>query len=102
VREHPVLDFLMDHQEAFDKGNMKDEPYTVWHAVDFSLTKSDGTILAPGEASWKGSLENYAPFSAHLHEPHYAIIYERIGNGWYGKHLWQPCCSRRKDKKGFK
>lgn len=30
-REHPVLDFLIDHQEAFDQGNMKNEPYCIPH-----------------------------------------------------------------------
>jgi hypothetical protein len=80
-REHPVLDFLVDHQEAFDHGNMKNEPYTVFHTDDFTFTKSDGTVLPPGEASWKGWLEGYAAFSEHLHEPRYSCIYERDG-GW--------------------
>jgi len=68
LREHPVLDFLIDHQEAFDNGNMKTEPYTVFHTDDFTFTKSDGTVLPPGEASWKGWLEGYAPFIEHFHE----------------------------------
>lgn len=78
-REHPVLDFLIDHQKAFDKGNMKNEPYTVFHADDFVFTKSDGTVLPPGEASWKGWLEGYAPFIEHFHEARYACIYELDG-----------------------
>ncbi|OCK73883.1 hypothetical protein K432DRAFT_387140 [Lepidopterella palustris CBS 459.81] len=81
LREHPVLDFLIDHQEAFDNGNMKTEPYTVFHSDDFTFTKSDGTILPPGEASWKGWLEGYAPFIEHFHETRYVCIYERNG-GW--------------------
>jgi len=81
LREHPGLDFLFDHQEAFDKGNMKTEPYTVYHAKDFTLTLPDGTVLPPGEASWKGWLEEYAPFTEHLHEARYINIYERDG-GW--------------------
>jgi hypothetical protein len=80
-REHPVLDFLIDHQEAFDNGNMKTEPYTVFHTDDFTFTKSDGKVLPPGEASWKGWLEGYAPFTEHFHEARYACIYERNG-GW--------------------
>jgi len=80
-REHPVLDFLIDHQEAFDNGNMKTEPYTVYHTDEFIFTKSDGTVLPPGEASWKGWLEGYAPFVEHFHEARSAIIYERNG-GW--------------------
>ncbi|KUJ23776.1 uncharacterized protein LY89DRAFT_662578 [Mollisia scopiformis] len=78
-REHPVLDFLIDHQEAFDTGKMKTEPYTVFHVDDFVFTKSDGTVLPPGEASWKGLLEGYAPFNKHYHEGRYACIYERNG-----------------------
>lgn len=78
-REHPVLDFLIDHQEAFDHGNMKNEPYTVFHTDDFVFTKSDGTVLPPGEASWKGWLEGYAAFSEHFHDSRYACIYERNG-----------------------
>ena len=79
LREHPVLDFLIDHQEAFDTGNMKTEPYTVFHADDFVLTKSDGTVLPPGEPSWKAMLESYAPFTEHYHEARYVNIYERNG-----------------------
>lgn len=80
-RQHPVLDFLFDHQEAFDHGNMKSGPYTQYHTNDFVFTKSDGTVLPPGEASWKGWLEGYAPFTEHLHEPRYCCVYERDG-GW--------------------
>ena len=60
---------------------MKNEPYTKFHTEDFVLTKFDGTVLPPGEASWKGWLEGYAPFSEHLHEPKYCCVYERDG-GW--------------------
>jgi hypothetical protein len=80
-REHPVLDFLFDHQEAFDHGDMKTGPYTKYHAYDFVLTKSDGTVLPPGEPSWQGWLAGYAPFTSHLHEPRYCCVYERNG-GW--------------------
>jgi hypothetical protein len=76
LREHPVSDFFVDHQEAFDNGNMKNEPYTVFQTEDFTFTKSDGTVLPPGEASWKGFLEGYAPFSQHYHEARYVCIYE--------------------------
>jgi hypothetical protein len=78
-RDHPVLDFLNDHQEAFDTGNMKNEPYTVFHTADWTFTKSDGTVLPPGEASWRAWLEGYGPFSEHFHEARYACIYERNG-----------------------
>lgn len=79
--EHPVLDFLFHHQESFDHGNMKNEPYTVFHTDDFVLTKPDGTALPAGEPSWKGWLEQYAPFTEHLHEARYVNVYEREG-GW--------------------
>ena len=63
MRKHLVLDFLIDDQEVFDNRNMKTEPYTVFHADNFTFTKSDGTGLPPGEASWKGRLKGY------LHSP---------------------------------
>jgi hypothetical protein len=81
LREHPALDFLFHHQETFDDGSMKTEPYTRFHTDDFTFTKSDGTVLPAGEASWKGFLEGYAPFSEHLHEARYCCVYERNG-GW--------------------
>lgn len=81
LREHPVLDFLFHHQESFDYGNMKTEPYTAFHTDDYTFTKTDGTVLPPGEASWKGFLEGYAPFTEHLHEARYCCVYERNG-GW--------------------
>ncbi|KIW10694.1 hypothetical protein PV08_11658 [Exophiala spinifera] len=74
---HPVLDFLFTHQEAFDHGTMKTEPYTQFHTSDFVFTKSDGTVLPAGEESWKGWLEGYAPFTEHLHEARYCCVYER-------------------------
>ncbi|KAF3929072.1 hypothetical protein ABW20_dc0105142 [Dactylellina cionopaga] len=80
-REHPVLDFLIDHQVAFDTGTMKTEPYTVFNTEDFTITKPDGTTVAPGEASWKAWLEPYAPFVKHYHEARYGCVYERDG-GW--------------------
>jgi len=81
LREHPVSDFLVNHQQAFDNGNMKNEPYTVFHTDDFTFTKTDGTTLPPGEASWKGWLEIYAPFTEHYHEARQVCVYERNG-GW--------------------
>lgn len=106
LREHPVLDFLFDHQEAFDCGSMKTEPYTVFHADDFTFTKTDGTVLPPGEASWKAWLEGYAPFTEHLHEARYCCVYERNG-GWemmgiatiYGN-LHVPGAKTKKDLSG--
>lgn len=80
-REHPVLDFLFDHKEAFDHGNMKTQPYTQYHTDDFVFTKADGTVLLPGEASWKGYLEGVAHFTEHLHQARYCCLYERNG-GW--------------------
>ncbi len=80
-REHPVLDFLIDHQEAFNHGNMNNEPYTVFHTDDFVFTKSDGTVLPPGEAFWIGFLEGYAAFSEHFHDSRCVCVYERNG-GW--------------------
>ncbi|EPS40822.1 hypothetical protein H072_5271 [Dactylellina haptotyla CBS 200.50] len=77
--DHPVLAFLNSHQEAFDHGNMKNEPYTVFHTDDFTFTKTDGTVLPPGEESWKGWLAGYAPFVEHLHKTRYACVYERNG-----------------------
>lgn len=38
-----------------------------------------GTVLPPGEASWKGWLEGYGPFMEHFHEAQYVCIYERNG-----------------------
>ncbi|KIW83341.1 hypothetical protein Z517_02586 [Fonsecaea pedrosoi CBS 271.37] len=82
-REHPVLDFLFDHQEAFDQGDMKTGPYTRYHTDDFVFTKADGTVFAPGEASWQGWLAGYAPFTEHLHQARYCCVYERgDGSGW--------------------
>ncbi|KIW91686.1 uncharacterized protein Z519_07654 [Cladophialophora bantiana CBS 173.52] len=81
-REHPVLDFLFDHQEAFDHGDMKSGPYTRFHTDDFVFTKSDGTVFPPGEASWQGWLSGYAPFTEHLHEPRYCNVYERDDGSW--------------------
>lgn len=80
-REHPVLDFLFTHQEVFDHGNMKTQPYTQFHTDDFVFTKSDRTVLSPGEASWKGWREGYAPFTEHLREARYCCVYECDG-GW--------------------
>ncbi len=80
-RELPVLDFLIDHQEAFDHGNMKNEPYIVIYTDDFVFTKSDGTVLPPGEATWRGWLEGCAAFNERFHDARYACIYERNG-GW--------------------
>ena len=78
-REHPVVDFLYDHQEAFDHGDMKNQPYTKWQTEDFVLTKPDGTVLPPGEASFKAWVETYAPFTEHLHQARYICVYERNG-----------------------
>ena len=77
--DHPVLAFTNSHQEVMDSGELKTKPYTWYHTSDFVFTKTDGTVLPPGEASWKGWLEGYAPFAEHFHETRYATIYQRDG-----------------------
>jgi len=81
LRQHPVADFLFHHQESFDNGNLKSEPYTVFHTDDFTFTNSDGTVLPAGEASWQAFIAGYAAFTAHLHEARSVCVYER-GGGW--------------------
>src|SRR5271163_4001722 len=76
TREHPVIDWMFDYEDAFDWGDMKSGPHTPWHSDDFTFTKPTGVSSPPGAPSWAALLEKYAPFSAHYHEPLHFIVYE--------------------------
>ena len=75
-REHPVVDWMLDYEEAFDWGDMKSGPCNVWLTDDFSFTKPTGERIASGAPSWAAVLQIVAPFSAHYLEPFFFIIWE--------------------------
>ena len=75
-KEHPVFEWMFDYTTAFDKGDMKAGPYTKWHTADFAYTLSNGVTLPPGEPSWAATLELYAPFTEHFHEPRWFAVWE--------------------------
>jgi hypothetical protein len=75
-REHPVVDWMLDYEEAFDWGDMKSGPCNVWLTDNFSFTKSTGECITGGVAAWAAVLEMYAPFSGHYHEPFFSITWE--------------------------
>jgi hypothetical protein len=76
LKEHPVMDWMFDYENAFDFGNMKSESHDVWHTSDFYFTKSNGTCVTGGAEGWAALLETYAPFSEHFHEPMWLVIFE--------------------------
>jgi hypothetical protein len=75
IREHPVIDWMFDYEEAFDFGDMKSGPHAPWHADDFVYVKS-GEASGAGAPSWAKLISDYAPFASHYHEPRYFIVYE--------------------------
>lgn len=75
IKEHPVFDWMSDHEVAFDFGAAKQEPYTNWFTSDFSFTDPAGNSFK-GEEAWAKLLETYAPLSAHFHEPFFGIVFE--------------------------
>ena len=81
-RTHPVYDFMCEHHLAFDEGNMKTQPYTDWHTSELTLTKPNGETVSPGQPSWDALLEQYAPFSAHRHQPVWVAIWETDDGGY--------------------
>lgn len=74
--EHPVFDWMQDHEEAFDHGDMKSGPHTTWHTDDFSYTKPNGETISGGAPAWAALLEMYAPLVDHYHEPRWGVIWE--------------------------
>lgn len=80
TREHPVIDWMFDYEKALDWGDMKSGPYTAWHSDDFVYAKS-GVAHPPGAVSWAKFLSDYAPFTAHYHEPIYYVLHE-TETGW--------------------
>lgn len=75
-RDHPVVDWMLDFEEAFDFGDMKSGPWNAWVTDDFSFTKPTGECIAGGEPAWAAVLETYAPFVAHYHEPFFSAQWE--------------------------
>jgi hypothetical protein len=75
VKEHPVFDWMADHEEAFDFGTAKSDPYTKWFTSDFTFVDSTGKTTKGADA-WQEMLALYAPFSGHFHEPFFGVIFE--------------------------
>lgn len=73
-KEHPIMDWMQDHEIAFDYGDMKKNGYAPWHTDDFVLTKPTGEVISGGEAAFAAGMEMYAPFAAHYHEPMFGVI----------------------------
>jgi len=79
-REHPVIDWMFDYEKALDYGDMKKGPLTPWHTDDYVFGKS-GVFYPPGGPSWERFVADYAPFTAHYHEPYSYVIHE-TATGW--------------------
>ena len=104
--EHPVFDWMQDHEEAFDWGDMKSGPHTPWHTDDFTFTSPTGETIEGGAPAWDGVVKMYAPLVGHYHEPRWFVIWE-TENGYiltgsaimYGN-LPVPGDKKHKDLKG--
>jgi len=81
LREHPVLDWMIDYINELDNKDLLSKPYNIWHADDLTVTKENGETLSPGTESWAAVLELFAPLAAHCHEAVWAAIWE-TPNGW--------------------
>lgn len=75
LKEHPVFDWMFDHEAAFDFGTAKQEPYTNWFTDDFTFVDSSGKSTQGAEA-WTALLATYAPLSSHFHEPFFGVVFE--------------------------
>jgi hypothetical protein len=75
LKEHPVWDWMADHEQAFDFGTAKQEPYTNWVTEDFLFVDPSGKSFR-GQEAWNKLLETYAPLSGHFHEPFFGVIFE--------------------------
>jgi len=74
--EHPVFDWMQDHEQAFDFGDMKSKGYSPWLTDDFSFTKPNGETISGGAPAWAALLELYSPLTEHYHEPRWGMIWE--------------------------
>jgi hypothetical protein len=64
LHKHPVRSRVLDRSSrGLRYGNMKTEPYTVFHTDDFAFTESDGTVLPPGGHLGKAGSKGMLPSS---------------------------------------
>jgi hypothetical protein len=75
-KEHPVIDWMYDYEQAFDFGDMKQTGPAAWVTDDFVFVHPCGREFRGIAAAWEGTLSTYAPFAAHYHEPQRYVIWE--------------------------
>ena len=80
-REHPVIDWMWDFEQAFDWGDMKTSGPAPWFSDEFVFTHPSGKVYTGIKASWEGLLEMYSLVAGHYHEPAQYIIWE-TDNGY--------------------
>lgn len=106
IRSHPAMTWMEKYTKAFDSRASFDAPYSDWHTSDFTLHQADGSIVSGGEDAWAAVKKLYSPFSAHLHDPTFCVVWE-TEHGWefFGKadmcaNLAASGGGKRKDRNG--
>lgn len=83
TRAHPAMAWMESYARSVDARSWATgTPASEWHASDFSLQKSDGSVIHGAEAAWhEGITVIYGPFAAHWHSPNFLVCSEMEG-GW--------------------
>jgi len=76
LREHPVIDWMRDHELDFDSGDLKSKGMDPFLAKDFVFVRSDGYAATAGEPSWEALKGLYFAFTSHYHQPIQYIVWE--------------------------
>lgn len=82
IRGHPAMAWMEGYTNAFDSKEVLSAPYTDWLTKDFQLHAATGQVFPPGEESFEGVKQIYAPFASTLHEPTWVAVWE-TKDGWY-------------------
>jgi hypothetical protein len=75
-RENPIVDWMKDHEQAFDFGDSKSGGLAPFLSNDFVFVRPDGYAYPGGEPSWEAIKDMYFAFTGHYHEPIQYIVWE--------------------------
>jgi hypothetical protein len=77
TRKHPAMKWMEDYALDFDTHSFSPK----WYSKDWTLQKSDGSIVSGREEGIAALRELYGPLTSHLHEPYFLVCTE-VAEGW--------------------
>lgn len=84
ARVHPALAWLEKLTKTFDTRESWSHPWSEWHTDDYTFIAPNGIVTAGGETAVTATQDDYRAFTAFIHEPVWACVYQDgEGGPWH-------------------